>query len=550
MPTKLINPTPTAYQYPLLVKQLMRTPLIHAPQQEIVYRDLWRYDYVGWAKRIAQLANALEGLGVKAGDTVGVMDWDSHRYLESYFAIPMMGAVLHTINIRMSPQNILYTLNHAEDDVLLINSDFLPILDPIRPHLQTVKIVILLTDGDQSSQARLDCDGEYEALLAQSDVTYDFPDFDENSVATTFYTTGTTGPPKGVYFTHRQLVLHALGVLAAFSYCRLVSAPEEVYMPLTPLFHVNAWGYPHTCTLLGSKQVYPGRYEPETILKLIQNEKVTLSHCVPTVLHMVVSHPAAKKIDLSKWKVAIGGAALSKSLCKAALDLGIKVTSAYGMSESCPGLTFSYVKPYMADWETDRQAEVRCRAGFSFPLVQVRTVDAAGNDLPHDGKSVGEVVVRAPWLTQGYLKEPERSRELWADGWLHTGDIGFIDQDECLQLTDRVKDVIKTGGEWVSSLALENIVTEHEAVSEAAAVGVPDDKWGERPVVLVVLKPGFEQKVEEAELKGLYLKSFADGAIPKYGVPDRIIFTDAIPKTSVGKIDKKSIRETLKKEVA
>jgi fatty-acyl-CoA synthase len=334
--------------------------------------------------------------------------------------------------------------------------------------------------------------------------------------------------------------------MGAFSYCGSVSAPEEVYMPLTPLFHVNAWGYPHTCTLLGSKQVYPGRYEPEMILKLVQTEKVTLSHCVPTILHMIVAHPAAKEADLSNWKINIGGSALNKSLCKAALDLGINISSAYGMSESCPALTFSYLKPHMADWDNDTQAEVRCRTGFPFPMVNLRTVDAKGNDLPHDGKTVGEVVARTPWLTQGYLKEPERSEELWADGWLHTGDIGFLDQEGCLQITDRIKDVIKTGGEWISSLTLESIITEHEAVSEAAAVGVPDDRWGERPVVLVVLKPGFEGKVVEEELKGVYMKSVAQGTIPKYGVPDRVIFADTIPKTSVGKIDKKSIRENLK----
>jgi len=546
MPTKLIDRTPSAYEYPLLIKQLMQAPLIHAPQQEIVYRDLHRCDYVAWAKRISQLANALEELGVKAGDTVAVMDWDSHRYLECYFAVPMMGAVLHTVNIRMSPQNILYTLNHAEDDVLLINADFLPILNAIRPHLQSVKRIILLTDGGQSPQTSFDCDGEYEELIAQSGSDYDFPDFDENSVATIFYTTGTTGPPKGVYFSHRQLVLHAFGVIAAFSYCRAVAVPDEVYMPLTPLFHVNAWGYPHACTFLGSKQVYPGRYEPEIILKLVQEEKVTLSHCVPTVLHMIVVHPAAKEVDLSGWKVNIGGSALTESLCKAALDLGINIFSSYGMSESCPALTFSYLKPHMVDWDKDRQAEVRCRTGFPFPMANIRTVDANGNDLPHDGKSIGEVVVRTPWLTQGYLKEPEKSEELWADGWLHTGDIGFFDQEGCLQLTDRIKDVIKTGGEWISSLTLENIITDHEAVSEAAAIGVPDNKWGERPLVLVVLKQGFEGKVKEEELRGVFMQSVENGTIPKYGVPDRIIFTDTIPKTSVGKIDKKAIRETLK----
>jgi len=487
----------------------------------------------------------LKGLKVKMGDTVAVMDWDSHRYLECFFAVPMMGAVLHTINIRLSPEQLLYTINHAEDDVILVNADFLPLLESIRDQLSTSKKILLLNDLDEVPETSLSLEGEYEDLIAKSSSHYDFPDFDENEVATSFYTTGTTGLPKGVYFSHRQLVLHTFGVIAAMcgfeSQIRLDSS--DVYMPLTPMFHVHAWGLPYVCTLLGLKQVYPGRYEPSFILKLIQSEKVTFSHCVPTILHMIINHPGARKTDLSRWKLMIGGSAFPKSLCKAVSDLGVTVFTGYGMSETGPVLTLSHLKPAMWEWDKDRQAEMRIRAGFPIPLVHLRIVDEGGGDQPHDGRSMGQIVVRSPWLTQGYLKDPERAEDLWAGGWLHTGDIAVIDPEAgYLQITDRVKDVIKTGGEWISSLTLEDIITQHEAVGEAAAIGVPDDKWVERPVIYVVLREGYERKATEEDLKAFFKTFVENGTIPKYGVPDKVIFTKSIPKTSVGKIDKKAIR--------
>ena len=294
---QLIERTPSAYDYQLIIKQLLHTPLVYSPQQEIVYRDQKRYDYVTLQKRIGQLAGTLKSLGVKPGSTVGVMDWDSHRYLECFFAIPMMGAVLHMVNIRLSPEQILYTVNHAEDDVLLVNSDFLPVLEGIKDQFQTVKKIVVMTDAATPPETSLEVAGEYEALLSASDSHYDFPDFDENTKATTFYTTGTTGAPKGVYFSHRQLVLHTFGVLTAFGNFKSQTSFDsaDVYMPLTPMFHVHAWGLPYAATLIGAKQVYPGRYEPEMILKLVDEEKVTFSHCVPTILHMVLNSPSAKR---------------------------------------------------------------------------------------------------------------------------------------------------------------------------------------------------------------------------------------------------------------
>jgi fatty-acyl-CoA synthase len=543
MPTRLIERTPSAYVYPLLIKNILQMPLIYAPKQEIVYRDKLRYDYQTLSRRIGQLANALKKLGVEQGSTVAVMDWDSHRYLECFFAIPMMGAVMHTINIRLSPEQLIYTINHAEDDVILVNADFLPLLESVKHQFETVKKIVLLTDGDPSPQTSLSLSGEYENLLSQADSSYDFPDFDENSMATTFYTTGTTGLPKGVYFSHRQIVLHTYGLMSGLCAYKAQANLNsgDVYMPMTPMFHVHAWGIPYLCTMLGTKQVYPGRYEPQVLLKLIVGEKVTFSHCVPTIIHMLVSSPAISKLDLSNWKVVIGGSALSKGLCQAALEHKINLFAAYGMSETCPVLTVANLKPHMLSASLKDQVEMRCRTGLPVPNVLLEIVDVDGKPLPHDGKTAGEVVVRTPWLTQGYLKDPQRSEELWKNGWLHTGDIGFIDPEGYLQITDRVKDVIKTGGEWISSLVLEDIVSQHPAVSEAAVIGVPDTKWGERPMALVVLKPE-AQKVTVDELKAFYMKFADNGSIPKYGVPDQIRIVASIAKTSVGKINKKQLR--------
>ncbi len=548
MPARLIQPTQSAYQFPLLIKNLLRTPLIYSPNQEIVYRDQMRYTYREFGQRVGQLANALKSIGVEEGQTVAVMDWDSHRYLECFFAIPMMGAVLHTINIRLSPEQLIYTINHAEDDVILVNEEFLPMLEAVKDQFTTVKKIVLITDSKTAPETSLKLDGEYEALLAAADTDYDFPELDENTMATTFYTTGTTGLPKGVFFSHRQLVLHTYGIITAASgYTSQANiSSTDVYMPITPMFHVHAWGMPYAMTLLGAKQVYPGRYEPEMLLKLKMTEKVTFSHCVPTILHMLVSSPVVQKLDLSGWKVIIGGSALSKGLCQASLKLGINVYAAYGMSETCPLLTIASLKPEMLDLAPEEQIPMRCRTGLPVANVLLEVLDANGDPLPHDGKSTGEVVVRAPWLTQGYLKDQERSEELWENGWLHTGDIGFIDEEGYLQITDRLKDVIKTGGEWISSLELEDIISQHPAVSEVAVIGVADEKWGERPMALVVPKPEEKESTTEEAIKAFVAKFAEDGTIPKFGVPDRIILIDTLPKTSVGKLNKKEMRQQYK----
>ena len=531
-----------AYAYPLLIKRVLETGVKHAPEQLIVYADKSRYTYRKLHERVVSLAAGLSDFGVQPGDTVAVMDWDSHRYLECFFAVPMMGATLHTINVRLSPDQILYTINHAKDDVILVNSEFLAVLEQIWSRVEGVKALILLDDVGDRPKTSLPLKTDYEALLAKVDPGYTFPEFDENTRATTFYTTGTTGLPKGVYFTHRQLVLHTLSGMSALSgtgHGRFNA--DDVYMPITPMFHVHAWGIPYIATALGVKQVYPGKYAPDALLDLIREEKVTFSHCVPTILQMMLASPKAKNFDFSDWKVIIGGAALPRPLAKQALERGIDIYAGYGMSETCPLLTLALLTAEAEKWDIDKQVEIRCRAGRPVPLVDLRVVDPAMNDVARDGVSSGEIVVRAPWLTQGYLHDPDNSEKLWLGGWLHTGDIGLIDADGYLKITDRLKDVIKTGGEWVSSLDLEDLILKHPGLAEAGVIGVPDPKWTERPLAVVVARAG--QTVSEADIKQKLQEYASQGLISRFAVPDRIEFVSALPRTSVGKIDKKALRQ-------
>ncbi len=541
---QLVDRAPDAYSYPLLIKQLLHTPIIYAPDQEIVYRDQLRFTYRDLYSRIGKLANVLTSLGVGPGDTVAVLDWDSHRYLESFFAIPMMGAVLHTVNVRLSPEQLLWTMNHAEDDVVLVHQDFLPIMEEIHAKLPTVKKFVLLKEAGAEIKTSLPLAGEYEDLLAAASDQFEFPDFDENAKATTFYTTGTTGDPKGVFFSHRQLVLHTLAGMAALG-CYATNGrfhSDDVYMPITPMFHVHAWGIPYVATVLGVKQVYPGRYEPPMLLRLFLTEKVTFSHCVPTILHMLLSAEAAKTVDLSRWKVVIGGSALPRGLAQAAMERGVDIYAGYGMSETCPILTLSTLRPEFLGADRDTQLDYRTKTGIPIPLVDLRVVDPQGKPLPKDGKSAGEIVVRTPWLTQSYFKAPEKGKELWAGGYLHTGDIAVMDELGYVKITDRLKDVIKTGGEWISSLELESLISQHPSVSEVAVIGVPDEKWGERPLATVVPKPQFVGQLKAEDIRDFMNRFVEDGTVSKWAIPDQILVVEAIAKTSVGKIDKKVIR--------
>jgi fatty-acyl-CoA synthase len=540
--TRVIPPADGAYQYPLLIKRLLMSGSRYEKTREIVYRDQLRYTYPTLVERVARLANVLSNAGVKAGDTVAVMDWDSHRYLECMFAIPMIGAVVHKVNVRLSPEQILYTMNHAEDRFVLVNSDFVGLYQAIAGHLTTVERTLLLTDLPEKTADLPNLVGEYETLLAAASPEYEFEDFDENSVATTFYTTGTTGNPKGVYFSHRQLVLHTMGV-AAIMGCidsvRLLGT-NDVYMPITPMFHVHAWGVPYAATMLGLKQVYPGRYDPELLVELWRKEKVTFSHCVPTIMQMVLNAKAAKDVDFGGWKIIIGGSSLNRSLYEAAKAKGIQLTAAYGMSETGPLVSVAHLNDELMAGTEDERISYRIKAGVPGMLVEAAVVDEQGNFLPADGESQGELVLRAPWLTEGYYREPEKGAELWKGGWLHTGDVATLDSMGFIDIRDRIKDVIKTGGEWISSLALEDLCSRHPAVREVAVVGIADPQWGERPFALLVAHEG--QTIDARDLKE-HLKPFVElGHINKWAIPHQIALVTEIPKTSVGKLDKKRIR--------
>ena len=538
---KTLN-NPYAHNYQLLIKNILNTPIYFDPNQEIVYRADKRFTYATFKKRVHKLANMLSAMGVKKGDTVAVMDYDSHRYLECYFAIPMLGAILHTINIRLSPEQILYTIDHAEDDVILAHTDFLPVLEQIKGRLD-VESFIVLSDDELIPPTSLHVKGEYEALLHDQADFFDFPDFDENTRATTFYTTGTTGFPKGVYFTHRQLVLHTLGALST-----LGSAPhqgnfrqDDVYMPITPMFHVHAWGLPYVATMLGVKQVYPGRYIPDLLLELIAKEKVTFSHCVPTIMHMLFNSPKIHEVDLRGWKVMIGGAALPKAMCQEALKRGIDMFTGYGMSETCPILSIAQLTPEMLALDDDAQSDIRIKTGRSMALVEIQVVDEGMHPLPHDGAHTGEIVVRSPWLTQGYFKDQKNSEILWQGGYLHTGDIATMDEKGYIKITDRMKDIIKVGGEWVSSLEIEDIINRHPDVKEVAVIGIDDEKWGERPLALIVKDP--TKTISDKEIM-LHAKEFIKkGIMARESMLLKIKFVESIDKTSIGKVDKKELRK-------
>ena len=515
-------------EYPLLIKQILTKSSVMSFSQEIVSNPNVRLNYHDFTGRLGRLANSLTAKGISEKMRVGVMDWDTHRYLEYFFAVPMMGAALHTINVRLSPKQVLYTINHAKPDLIIVHQDFMPLIEEIKSDFECETVIIPIGYGEK-----------YEEWISRSSTSFNFPEFDENRTATLFYTTGTTGDPKGVSYSHRQLVLHTLGLLAGFGVFSGNSGlhRDDVYMPLTPLFHVHGWGFPYAATMLGLRQVYPNRYDPETILRLIDSEAVTFSHCVPTVLSMLLDHPHSKKVNLSRWKVIIGGSALSKSLQRRASELGIRLHAAYGMSETCPFLTVAD----LSSTDPDTQSQT----GFSAPLVDLRVVTPDMHDVPNDGVTTGEIVVRAPWLTKGYMGNLKASNDLWSNGYLHTGDVGFIRENGSLQVTDRLKDVIKTGGEWISSLTLENIASSCSGIEEVAAIGIPNEKWGERVVLVVKLLNNAVPDLIRQDLLRKFREHVELGEISKWAIPDNIFYVEQLPKTSVGKLDKKVMRKNV-----
>jgi acyl-CoA synthetase (AMP-forming)/AMP-acid ligase II len=529
--------------YQLTIGSLLKQTIYRRGTAPIVYGKI-RYSWSELYDRVNALAAGLNSIGVGRGSRVAVVDIDTNRYLEMYYAIPMMGAILHTVNVRLPPEQIAYTITHAEDDVVMVRDEFLPIATKIHPLLKSVKAVVTMSDSGSAPSAPFPNTHYYEDL-AKSRSHFEFPELDENTRATLFYTSGTTGLPKGVTFTHRQLVLHTLGIAAGLADSAVKIDSSDVLMPLVPFFHVHAWGFPYLAGMWGMKVVLVGKYEPKNILENLKNENVTFSDMVPTILNLVFNHADASQYReaFSRWKVVIGGAALPKELALTARRFGITVMTGYGLSETAPVLTLGTPKDEFRRLPEDQLLDqVLLRAGVPIPLVEIRVVDQNMKDVPRDGKALGEVVVRAPWTTEGYYKEPERSEALWSGGWMHTGDLASLDERGHLIIKDRLKDVVKSGGEWISTLLLEDLLTYYPAVLEAAVLGAKDSKWGERPVAVVSLKPGMTGS--EKELK-THLERFVEqGKIPKFWIPDKILISEApLPKTSTGKLDKKPLRE-------
>ena len=500
-----------------------------------------RRTYAEIGDRAAQLANALrDELGVRPGEATATLMWNNAEHVEAYFALPSMGAVLHTLNLRLPPEQLVFIVNHAADRVVLVNGSLLPLLAPLLPHLPTVEHVVVAGPGDRSLlEGAAPRVHEYEELIAGRPTTYDWPELDERTAAAMCYTSGTTGDPKGVVYSHRSIYLHSMQVNMAES---MALTDRDTTLVVVPQFHVNAWGLPHATFMTGINMLMPDRFlQPAPLAEMIEREKPSHAAAVPTIWQGLLAEVTAIPRDLSSMKqVTIGGAACPPSLMEAYDKLGVRLCHAWGMTETSPlgtmahppaGLTPEEEWPY-------RVTQGRFPAG-----VEARLVGPAGEHLPWDGESAGELEVRGTWIAGAYFggvgADPVRPEDKFSeDGWLKTGDVGVISPDGFLTLTDRAKDVIKSGGEWISSVELENAIMAHPAVAEAAVVAVPDEKWGERPLATVVLKEG-----ESADYATLRDFLATEGGIAKWQLPERWAIVPAVPKTSVGKFDKKVIRK-------
>ncbi len=519
----------TMQPYQLTVTSLMaRGARLFAGSEVITWRggEARHTGYAQVAERAAQLANALAAMGVKPGDRVATLAWNNQEHLEAYLAVPCMGAVLHTLNLRLTPQQLAHIVNDAADRVIIVDGSLVPLLSAIRAHLPTVEHVIVVGDGDTS---KLGEHVGYDEVIAAQSATYNWPEIDESSAAAMCYTTGTTGDPKGVVYSHRAIWLHCFGVWGAF---RLDEA--ERLLMVVPMFHVNAWGIPYVAWMLGCTLLLPDRFlQPEALCAFITAERPTFTGGVPTIFNGVLQYAQATKADLSSIKRAIcGGSAVPRALIEAFRDkLDIELIQAWGMTETSPLGCIAFPP---AGVPVDEQMDWRAKTGRAVPGVDLRIVGEDGAELPWDGRAVGELEARGPWITGSYygVEAPER----FHDGWLRTGDVGVIDSRGYLQITDRSKDVIKSGGEWISSVELENHLAAHPAVAEAAVVGVADAKWEERPLAAVVLRPGANADPDE-------LRTFLTDKVARWWLPERWTFLDELPKTSVGKQDKKVLRQ-------
>jgi fatty-acyl-CoA synthase len=531
---------------PLNISAMLERAETFFPKKQVISRmstGIKRHTYKEIGTRTRKLASALKKLGVHQGDRVGTFAWNHHRHLEAYFAIPGIGAVLHTINIRLSPQHIAYIVNHAEDKVLFIDDDLLPIIEKVKDQLKHVQAYIVMTDLDELPKTTLTPVYHYEKLLEIGDDSFSFvKHLDENSPAGMCYTSATTGNPKGVVYSHRGIVLHSMALGLADS---AALSENDVAMPVVPMFHANAWGLPFAAVWFGTTLVMPGPYfTPKIIAELMEQEKVTLAAGVPTIWLGLLNELEQGNYDLSSvTRILCGGSAAPKGIIKAfETKYNIPFIHAYGMTETSPLVVLSRLKSYQQDLPEEERLEIRAKQGILVPGIEMKVIGQNG-EVAWDGKEMGELCLRGPWIADEYYRD-ERTKEAFKDGWLHTGDVVTVDEEGFVKIVDRTKDLIKSGGEWISSVDLENALMAHEAVFEAAVVAVPHEQWQERPVACVVLKEWAKDKVTKEDLYKFLEPQFA-----KWWLPDDIVFMDEIPKTSVGKFLKMKLREQLKEHL-
>ncbi len=531
----------TMMDVPLTVTRIMQYGTSAYGDREVVtYTPAGqrRQTYAETGARAARLANALRSLGVDGDQRVATLMWNNSEHLEAYLAIPSMGAVLHTLNLRLDPETIGYIATHAGDDVVIVDSSLAPLLAQVLPHAAAIRHVIVTGapgETDSSVLAALAGPGRqvhsYEDLLAAQPAAFDWPNVDERSAAAMCYTSGTTGRPKGVVYSHRSMHLHSMAVNTGSVFA--MSERDRV-LPVVPMYHANAWGLPYAAVMAGASLIMPDRYlQPEPLVELIEAERPTVAGAVPTIWNALLQHVRANGGDLSSLRIVpCGGSAVPHALMEAyEKELGVTILQAWGMTETSPLGSVAYPPADAADEDVWRYRDT---AGRLICEVEARLVGPDGTVLPHDGQAVGEVEVRGPWVTGAYYKDDDPDK--FRDGWLRTGDVGTIDRLGYVVLTDRAKDVIKSGGEWISSMELENSIMAHADVLEAAVIGVADERWGERPFATVVLAPGATTTAAE-------LREFLGGWVPRWQLPERWCFITEVPKTSVGKFAKTKIRD-------
>ena len=527
---------------PLLISGLIEFADRHHGDAEIVSRrvegDIHRYTYKDSANRARQVANALDGLALAFSDRVATLAWNGYRHFELYYGVSGSGRVLHTINPRLHPDQIAWIANHAEDQVLCFDLSFLPLVKAVHERCKTIKHYIALCDeADLPKDSGIPNLISYESWIGAQSNTYTWPSFDENTASSMCYTSGTTGNPKAALYSHRSSTLHAYA--AALPDVMSMSARDAI-LPVVPMFHVNAWGIPYSAALTGAKLVFPGpAMDGKSIYELIESEKVTYAAGVPTVWQMLLGHLAANGLKFSTLRrTVIGGSACPPAMINAFReDYGVEVLHAWGMTEMSPLGTLCTLKNKHDELSDAEKMKIRLKQGRAIYGVDMKIVDASGKELPWDGQTYGDLLVKGPWIVREYYKS--EGGDPLVDGWFPTGDVGTIDADGYLQITDRSKDVIKSGGEWISSIDVENIAVAHPAVAMAACVGIVHPKWDERPIIAVVCKPGMTVSREE-------LIKFYEGKTAKWQIPDDVVFLEAIPIGATGKILKTKLRETLK----